>query len=103
MSAFSVHKNEGEDTYHIECLFVVYRAKFGHHPSFCPQNEEDGARDGYNTKYWFLVYDGLSKELAETRLADYQFLYEKLIHEIEDNDELWDEFPFKNCPVVYYK
>lgn len=31
-SRFFIMENEGEGTYHIECLFVVYRNLFGHHP-----------------------------------------------------------------------
>ena len=41
---FSIIKNP-EGTYHIECLFVVYRELFGEHPSWinCPGDARDGS------------------------------------------------------------
>lgn len=101
-SPFSIVKNDN-GTYHIECLFIVYREKFGHHPDFLPQDEERGKREGFNTKFWFLVMDYLSAAEAQRRLTNYENLYSALIHEIENDDTRWDEFPFKNKQIVYCK
>ena len=87
----------------IECLFVVQRAKFGHHPDFLPQNEEKGRRDGFSTKFWVLVDDNLEQVDAENKISEYIDKYEKLISEIEDDDSRWNEFPFKDKPVVFSK
>ena len=102
MDTFSIIDNN-DGTYHIECLFIVYRNKFGHHPDFLPQDEERGKREGFSTKFWFLIADNLSKEQAEKRLVNYKYLYTKLITEIEDDDKRWNDFPFKDKPVIYSK
>ena len=102
MSAFTLVSN-GDNTFRIECLFVVYREKFGHHPSFLPQDEIRGAREGFSTKFWFLVEDDLDASETVKKLADYQNKYDKLITEIENDDTRWEEFPFKTNPVVYSK
>ena len=49
MSAFTIVSNN-DDSFHIECLFIVYREKFGHHPDFLPQDEERGKREGFFNK-----------------------------------------------------
>ena len=97
---FSIIKNP-EGTYHIECLFVVYRELFGEHPSWidCPGD----ARDGFNTKFYFLIEDDLSLEDATAKLKDYVDNYSKLIITIENDKNRWDEFPFKDKPIVYTK
>lgn len=102
MSAFTIVSN-GDNTFHIECLFVVYREKFGHHPDFLPQGETRGKREGFSTKFWFLVEDDLSADETVTKLTDYQNKYDKLITEIENDDNRWNEFPFKDKPLVYSK
>lgn len=102
MSAFTIVSNN-DGTFHIECLFVVYREKFGHHPDFLPQNEERGKREGFSTKFWFLVEDNLTSENVVTHLNNYQTKYDKLIMELENDDTRWNEFPFKNNCIVYSK
>lgn len=98
---FSVNNNDG--TYHIECLFVVYRERFGHHPSFLPQDEERGKREGFSTKFWFLIKDDLTSAEAETELEILNRIWSHKIHAIENDDTLWDKFPFKNNTIVYSK
>ena len=101
-SRFSIIENP-EGTYRIECMFIVYRQKFGHHPDFLPQDEEKGAREGFNTKFWFLVDDDLTKNNAEKTVEEYQQKYDVEIRKIENDDTLWDTFPFKNNIVIYAK
>lgn len=101
-SNFTIYKNP-EGTYHIECQFVVYREKFGHHPDWLPQNEEDGKRFGFSTKFWFLIEDNISFDDIEKRYLHYTETYDSLISEIENDDTRWNEFPFKDKPVVYSK
>ena len=102
VSNFSIVDNR-DGTHRIECCFVVYRQKFGHHPDFLPQDEERGKREGFSTKFWFLVEDDLSADEAANKLADYQHKYDNLISDIENDDKRWNEFPFKNKPVTYSK
>lgn len=101
-SNFTIVDNK-DGTHRIECLFVVYRAKFGHHPDFLQVDEERGEREGFTTKYWFLVEDDLSAEDAVKKLTEYQNKYDKLITELEDDDKRWNEFPFKDNAIVYSK
>ena len=102
MSSFEYFKNN-DGTFHIECLFVVYRELFGHHPDFLPQDEERGKREGFSTKFWYLVEDDLTKEEARLHLKDYRKKYDRLITAIEHDDKRWNEFPFKDKDVVYSK
>ena len=102
MSNFAMIDN-GDGTYRIECFFVVYREKFGHHPDFLPQNEERGKHEGFSTKFWFLIEDDLSENNASVKLTDYRRKYDDLISEIENDDTRWDEFPFRNKPLIYSK
>jgi hypothetical protein len=101
MSSFCVIKNP-EGTYRIECQFVVYREKFGRHPKFL-KGCEGNARDGFNTKFWFLVEDDLDKEEAKRKLVEYQTKYDELIISIENDDTRWEEFPFKDNVITYSK
>ena len=102
MTSFYIYDNN-DGTFRIECKFIVYRAKFGHHPDFLPQDEIRGRREGFATKFWFLVEDNLTESEASSHLKKYQEQYDKLIEEIEDNDKRWNEFPFKDKPKVYSK
>ena len=102
MSAFTIVSNN-DSTFHIECLFTVYREKFGHHPDFLPQDEERGKHEGFSTKFWFLIEDDLTADNVVKRLNNYQEKYDKLIVEIENDDTRWNEFPFKDKPIVYSK
>lgn len=92
-----------EGTYHVECQFTVYRARFGHHPSFLPQDEMRGRREGFCTQFWFLVDDDLSAKDADARVKELTDTYDELIDQIQEDDSRWEEFPFKGCPVVYAK
>ena len=102
MSAFTIVSNN-DNSFHIECLFVVYREKFGHHPDFLPQDEARGKREGFSTKFWFLVEDDLTSNEAVSRLNYYQTKYDKLIEDIENDDTRWNEFPFKDKTITYSK
>ena len=98
---FQVVKNP-EGTYHIECEFTVYREKFGHHPSFLPQDEVRGRREGFSTRFWFLVEDDIAPENVKARLNYYYKKYPN-ISEIENDDKKWESFPFKKNCVLYSK
>ncbi len=95
--------DNGDGTYRIECLFVVYRELFGHHPSFLPQDEERGKREGFSTKFWFLVEDDIEPDKINNRLEFYKNTYSKQIFDIEKDDKKWESFPFKDKPVIYSK
>ncbi len=101
MTAFMIRENPGEQTYHIVCQFTVYRERFGHHPSFLPQDEAKGMQIGFATEFGFLVEDDLTKEQALDQLAAYQEQYDTLITELENDDTRWDEFPFQQCPLLW--
>lgn len=101
ISSFFVIVNP-EGTKRIECRFIVYREKFGHHPSFL-KDYEGNAREGFNTKFFFVVVDDLSDEEAETKLLEFEEKYNDIVTNIENDDTKWDEFPFKDCPISYYK
>ena len=64
---------------------------------------EDGRRDGFSTKFYYLVDDDMDRESAETKLKVYQTKYDDRITEIEEDDTLWDSFPFKENVIVYSK
>lgn len=102
MSHFHITQtNNGK--YAIECLFVVYRAKFGHHPTFLPQDEVRGKIEGFNTKFYYEVEIDLSEDMANERLKYYREKYDDMITKIEDDDKLWAKFPFRTLTPVYYK
>ena len=92
-----------DKTYRIECLFIVQRARFGHHPEFIEVDETRGNKEGFSTKYWFLVEDDLTKTEAEKLKKEYEAKYNKLIEDIENDDARWNEFPFKDKPITYSK
>lgn len=102
MSHFSIHENP-EGTYRIECLFVVYRERFGHHPRFIHVDEEKGRREGFNTQYYYLVEDDINKNEAKNKLKEYQEKYDDFLYDIENDDRLWKRFPFKNNTIIYCK
>lgn len=101
VSHFQLIENP-EGTFRIECQFIVYREKFKRHPSWI--SPVGDARTGFNTKYYFLVEDDIISNIeVDAKLHLYREKYDKLIYEIEDDDSKWDEFPFKDRPIVYYK
>lgn len=100
MDSFFVIKNN-DDTYRIECKLIVYRALHGKHPDFLkPEGDE---QMGFNTKYFLLIKDDISNESEANLLAhELNTKYQTLITVCEDSGN-WDNFPFKHCPIIYYK
>lgn len=95
-------KDDNHDCKH-KRKYTVYRERFEHHPDFLPQDEEKGKIEGFSTNFWFLVEDDLTSDTVVKQLNSYQRKYDKLISEIENDDTRWNEFPFKNKPIVYSK
>lgn len=100
MEHFFIVKNP-ENTYHIKCKLVVYRALLKAHPDFLkPEGDE---HDGFYTKYYLLIADDiLTKEQAEEKSKLLNQQYDTLITTCENTGN-WDSFPFKNNAIVYYK
>ena len=88
---------------YIETVFVVYRERFGHHPSWLSQDEERDKRDGYSTQFHFLLEDNLTKEDAISKLKEYRKQYDTLITDIENDDRKWDEYPWQDRPIIFSK
>lgn len=101
ISSFGICDN-GDNTFHIECVFTVYYEKFKHYPKFIPMALQE-TDFGCYTNFFYLVEDNLTYEKAKKNLAIYRAKYDKRIKEIENNDLIWDKFPFKNCVLVFYK
>ena len=101
MTNFQLVDNE-DGTFRIECRFIVYRELFKKHPSWTyPTGDE---KTGFYTKYYFLVEDDIMGNIpADAKIHFYRQEFDKLITEIENNPARWDEFPFKDRPIVYYK
>lgn len=95
--------DNGDRTYRIEVRFIVYRALFGHHPTWLPQDEERGAREGFSTKFWLMVQDNINPVFADMALLYYRCKYDSVVTKTENNDQLWEEFPFKDCDIIYSK
>lgn len=94
-------RNNGDGTFGVECKIVVYRAKLGKHPDFLKPTGDE--KDGFNTKYFLLVADDIpTLKDAETKALEFNQKYSKLQKECEDSGN-WDNFPFKDAPIVYYK
>lgn len=103
MTHFLITNECNEETFRIECCFTVYREKFGHHPDFLPQDEEHGKREGFNTKFFYLIEENLTKEQADEKLKQYQNKYDEKLTQIEDDHTIWENFPFKSKELVYCK
>ena len=105
MSHFFIRKDswDAPGTSHIEVCFVVYRHKFGHHPTFLPQDEEKGRRDGFNTQFYYIAEENIPDEKAEEKLEYYKNRYDSELEEIEEDDTKWEQFPFKGNELVWYK
>lgn len=88
---------------YIETAFFVYRERFGHHPSWLPQDEERGKREGFPTQFYFLLDDNLTREKAISKVKEYRRQYDALITEIENDDRKWDEYPWQNRPITFSK
>ena len=88
---------------YIECVFFVYRARFGHHPDFLPQDEERGMRDGFSTQFHFLVEDYIPEDKVYVKLKKYREKYDAIVKDIEDDDKKWNEFPFKDNILLWSK
>lgn len=98
---FFVMENQNENTYHIECRLIVYRAKLGKHPDFLKPT--GNSVDGFNTKYFLLIEDDIaSKTDADKRCDELERDYGEIIINAEDTGN-WDKFPFKDKLIVYYK
>lgn len=100
---FFVYENP-EKTYHIECFIVIYRHRLRKYPDFLSDfDSPKSIRDGFTTKFYLLVKDDIeTKEMADKLCKEYNEQYSKMIDECEDTGN-WDKFPFKKCPLVYYK
>ena len=99
MSHFFIVDNP-EGTKRIECMFVVYREKFKHHPSFLKDLEGD-EKNGFNTKFFFIIEDDLTD--AESLLSYYKEKFDTLLYEIEEDDNRWEDFLFKDNVLSYWK
>lgn len=100
MDSFYARDN-GDGTFGVECRVIVYRAKLGKHPDFLkPIGDE---KFGFNTKYYLLVDDDIpTLEEATTKANEYNEKYGAMLTKCEDTCN-WDEFPFKDALIVYYK
>jgi len=95
------HVAHYDKTYGIECQITVYRALLGKHPDFLKAYEGD--RYGYNTKFYLLIEDCIEDEAAaEEKCQELNRKYSDLIIRCEETGN-WDDFPFKDKEVVYYK
>ena len=107
---FSKTTPDSHNIFGVQCEFTVYRGLFGHHPKWLIENnnqyshnETQGIREGFSTRFWFLIEDGLTEAECDKKVAEYSRQYDHLIDAIENDDKLWNDFPFKNAPVIYHK
>ena len=97
------YQEDDKGVCYIETVFVVYREKFGHHPSWLPQDEERGNEEGFSTQFHFLLDDDVTKEEAIAKVREYRKQYDELISDIENDDRKWDEYPWKDRPLLFSK
>lgn len=105
-NSYQTHFRYSEDdngVCYIETVFFVYRAMFGHHPSWLPQDEKRGRREGFSTQFNFLLEDDLTKEEAISKVREYRKQYDALITDIENDDRKWDEYPWQDRPIIFSK
>lgn len=97
----SLNKNR----YIITVLIIIYRAEFGCYPEFLKSFDTPrAAKEGYDTKFWFLVPEAENLTLSQARdlLDKYNNDYYDLIRNCE-NTSNWDDYPFKNAELIYHK
>ena len=92
--------DNGDGTWRVECRCIIYRELHGVHPDWA--KPVGNAKEGYNTKYFLLVEDDLSELSANEKAAEYNEMYGNLLTACENSGN-WDDFPFTNRPIVYYK
>lgn len=94
-------RNNGDGTFGVECRVIVYRALLGKHPDFL--KPEGNEKEGFNTKYYLLVADDIATLEEANQLAkEYNKKYSAIQNKCEKTGN-WDEFPFKDALIVYYK
>lgn len=93
--------NNSDGTYRIECKCIIYRALHGKHPDWAKPTGNE--RDGFNTKYFLLIDDYIKSEEEAKQAAEYlNNEYKELITRCEDTGN-WEEFPFKENEIIYWK
>lgn len=99
-----------EEKYIVGFTITIYREKLGKHPDFLSDfGNPLTHRDGFSTRFWFLAKDengndleNLTKEEAIYIANSMNDKYSNLIYSCEDTG-IWDDFPFKNCLLIYHK
>ena len=99
-----------EGKYIVVFRITIYREKLGKHPDFLKSfGDEKHRKDGFSTKFWFLAKDENGNELVELSKEEATNIsnvmnekYVDMLYRCEDTGD-WDEFPFKNCEIIYHK